>query len=87
MMARLLRHRLRVRVAGALPLALLALTLTGTSALGAQSSRPAAPADQGHSPAPQVGSLTAEHMTDPLGIDSGQPLLGWVISSAVSEPT
>ena len=82
MMARLLRHRLRVRVAGALPLALLALTLTGTSALGAQSSRPAAPADQGHSPAPQVGSLTAEHMTDPLGIDSGQPLLGWVISSA-----
>jgi len=32
--------------------------------------------------APAVGSLTAEHMNDPLGIDTGSPQLGWVISSA-----
>ena len=32
-------------------------------------------------PAPVVGSLTTEHMTDPLGIDTSHPLLGWVITS------
>jgi alpha-L-rhamnosidase len=31
---------------------------------------------------PQVGSLTTEHMTNPLGIDTSRPLLGWVITSA-----
>ncbi len=30
---------------------------------------------------PHVGSLTADHIADPLGIDSSQPLLGWVITS------
>src|ERR1700722_1960879 len=35
-----------------------------------------------HSSALAVGSLTAEHMTNPLGIDTGTPQLGWVISSA-----
>src|SRR3954454_5245208 len=29
-----------------------------------------------------VGSLTTEHMTNPLGIDTSRPLLGWVITSA-----
>src|SRR6266702_3915969 len=33
-------------------------------------------------PPPLVGSLTTEHMTNPLGIDTGRPLLGWVITSA-----
>jgi alpha-L-rhamnosidase len=43
----------------------------------------AAPAaSSADSPPPQVGSLTTEHMTNPLGIDTGRPLLGWVITSA-----
>jgi alpha-L-rhamnosidase len=29
-----------------------------------------------------VGSLTTEHMTNPLGIDTSHPQLGWVITSA-----
>jgi alpha-L-rhamnosidase len=29
-----------------------------------------------------AGSLTAEHLTDPLGIDTGHPQLGWVITSS-----
>ena len=33
-------------------------------------------------PPPLVGSLTTEHMTDPLGIDTSRPQLGWVITSA-----
>jgi alpha-L-rhamnosidase len=33
-------------------------------------------------PPPVVGSLTTEHMTNPLGIDTSHPLLGWVITSA-----
>lgn len=70
----LLPRRLRIGVAGALPLALLALTLTGTSALGAQSSR--------LSTMVQVTSLTTQHLSDPLGIDASHPLLGWVITSA-----
>ncbi len=78
----LLTRRLRVGVAGALPLALLALTFTGASAFGAQSSRQVSTIDQVGSPAPQVGSLTTDHLTDPLGIDASQPLLGWVITSA-----
>src|SRR6266508_2112671 len=28
-----------------------------------------------------VGSLTTEHMTNPLGIDTSPPQLGWVITS------
>jgi hypothetical protein len=64
---------LRVGAAGVLPLTLAMLTLTAGSALGAQSSS---------WPAPVVGSLTTEHLTDPLGIDTRKPLLGWVITSA-----
>jgi len=30
----------------------------------------------------RVGSLTTEHMSDPLGIDTGSPQLGWIITSA-----
>ena len=37
---------------------------------------------QASAPAPAVGSLTTEHMTDPLGIDTGSPQLGWIITSA-----
>ena len=36
---------------------------------------------QASAPAPAVGSLTTEHMTDPLGIDTGSPQLGWIITS------
>src|SRR5207244_1217534 len=28
-----------------------------------------------------VGSLTTQHMTRPLGVDTSRPLLGWVITS------
>ena len=66
-------RRLRLGAAITLPLALLALALTGASAPGAQASA---------AQAPVVGSLTTEDVTNPLGIDSGQPDLGWVISSA-----
>jgi len=73
---------LRVGAAAVLPLALLMLGLTGASAFGAQSSAQASSAAQAGSPAPVVSSLTTADMTDPLGIDSSQPLLGWIITSA-----
>lgn len=79
---KLLTRRLRVGAAAVLPLALLAVGLTGASALGAQSSPQADSLAQASSPAPSVSSLTTENMTDPLGIDASQPLLGWVITSA-----
>ena len=47
--------------------------VAGVSAPAASSADP---------PPPVVGSLTAEHMTNPLGIDTGRPRLGWVITSA-----
>jgi alpha-L-rhamnosidase len=78
----LLTRRLRVGSAVVLPLALLVLALTGASAPGAQSSPQAGSAAQASSPAPVVSSLTTDTMTNPLGIDSTQPLLGWVITSA-----
>ena len=70
--SRLLTRRSRAvaAVVLSLTLALLGLTFTGTSAFGAQSSPPV------------VSSLTTGNMTDPLGIDTSQPLLGWIISSA-----
>jgi alpha-L-rhamnosidase len=68
-----LTRRLRVGTAVVLPLSLLVLALTGASAPGAQSST---------AQAPVVGSLTTEDVTNPLGIDSAQPDLGWVITSA-----
>lgn len=74
----LLTRRVRVFAAGVLPLALAVLTLTGASAPGAQSPRQAGPGQ----PAPQVSSLTADHVSDPLGIDTSHPLLSWVINSA-----
>src|ERR687891_79212 len=37
-----------------------------------------APAASSADLAPVVGSLTTEHMTNPLGIDTARPLLGWV---------
>src|SRR6266545_3665651 len=40
----------------------------------------ASPADP---PPLLVGSLTTEHMTNPLGIDTRHPQLGWVTTSAV----
>src|SRR6266700_2412564 len=64
------RSRAVAAVVLSLTLALLGLTFTGTSAFGAQPSQPV------------VSSLTTENMTDPLGIDTSQPLLGWVINSA-----
>ena len=78
----LVTRRLRIGIAAVLPLALLVLALTGASAPGAQSSQHAGSATQASSPAPVVGSLTTEDLTNPLGIDSSQPLLGWVITSA-----
>ena len=70
-----LTRRLRAAAAVVLPLtlALLGLTFTGASALGAQPAQSAKPA---------VTELTTNSVTDPLGIDSSQPLLGWVITSA-----
>ena len=32
--------------------------------------------------APRVASLTTDHLADPLGIDTSQPLLGWVVTSS-----
>jgi len=75
-------RRLRIGIAAALPLALLVLALTGASAPGAQSAPQAGSTPAASSPAPVVGSLTTEDLTNPLGIDSGQPPLGWVITSA-----
>ena len=80
--SKLVTRRLRVGTAAVLPLALLVLALTGASAASAQSSPQAGSAAQANSPAPAVSSLTTEDMTNPLGIDSSQPLLGWVITSA-----
>ena len=77
-----LTRRLRDGAAVVLPLALLAVGLTGASALGAQSSQHADSVVQASSPTPRVSSLTTENMTDPLGIDTSQPLLGWVTTSA-----
>jgi alpha-L-rhamnosidase len=73
------RRRLRAAAAGVLALALGVLTLTGATTASALPSRQAAlpgPAT------PVAGSLTTDHSTDPLGIDDGHPLLGWVITSA-----
>jgi alpha-L-rhamnosidase len=69
-----------LRVAGAivLPLALLVLALTGASAPGATSATAQPPTAQPL----VVGSLTTGDVTNPLGIDSSQPDLGWVITSA-----
>ena len=61
----------RARVAAVSALALAASVLPGAAPLAS-----AAPATI------QVGSLTAEHMTDPLGIDTSRPLLGWVTNSS-----
>lgn len=75
---KLLTRLLRAFAAGVLPLTLLGLTFTSAPALGAQS-----PQGAGLGPwSPRVSSLTTEHITDPLGIDTSHPLLGWVITSA-----
>jgi len=50
---------------------LVAVAIVGTGTAGASSA----------SSPPVVDSLTTEHMVDPLGIDTGTPLLGWVITS------
>jgi alpha-L-rhamnosidase len=62
-------RRLRAGVAGVLALALFVLL-------------PTAPAAVAESANLQVGSLTAQHLTDPLGIDASHPLLGWVITAS-----
>jgi alpha-L-rhamnosidase len=90
--SKLVTRRLRAGTAAVLPLALLVLALTGASAASAQSSRqtdsaspqagPAGPASRSSSPGPVVSSLTTQDTTNPLGIDSSQPLLGWIITSA-----
>jgi alpha-L-rhamnosidase len=71
-------RRLRVGAAVVLPLTLLVLALTGASAPGAPGAQSSAQAAS----APVVSSLTTQDMTNPLGIDASQPLLGWVINSA-----
>ena len=38
-------------------------------------------ASSADTPSPVVGSLTTEHMTNPLGIDTSHPLFGWVVTS------
>ena len=62
-----------------LSLALGVLTLTGATTASALPSRQAAPPAQA-----DAERQLAHHrpLTDPLGIDSSQPLLGWVINSA-----
>jgi alpha-L-rhamnosidase len=80
--SKLVTRRLRVGAAVVLPLALVVLALTGAAAPSAQSSPQAGSAAHANSPAPVVSSLTTEDTTNPLGIDSTQPLLGWVITSA-----
>src|SRR4051794_23188454 len=60
-----------------------ALALTAVAALiGWFAADVSAPAASAASPPPLVGSLTTEHLTDPLGIDTSHPQLGWVITSA-----
>jgi alpha-L-rhamnosidase len=67
-------RRLRAGAAILLPLALTVLALTSVPGPSARASA--------RSSAPVAGSLTTENMTDPLGIDASQPLLGWVDTSA-----
>jgi len=55
--------------------------VAGALVLAAFASPAAAPSADAAAAAVQVGSLTAEHTTDPLGIDTGHPLLGWVVTS------
>ena len=62
-------RRLRIGVAGALSLALFMLLPSSPAAVAASANL-------------QVGSLTTEHLADPLGIDTSSPLLGWVITSS-----
>src|SRR6266567_3300678 len=61
-----------------------ALALTAVAILigwfGVGVSAPAA--SSADPPPPVVGSLTTEHMANPLGIDTSRPQLGWVITSA-----
>lgn len=73
------RFRLvRCGPSGAPALALAAVTLLiAWLIVGVQSS-----AAGSAEPPLQVGSLTAEHMTNPLGIDTGHPLLGWIVTSS-----
>src|SRR5262245_59220510 len=61
-----------------------ALALTAVAVLiGWFAADVSAPAAGSGPPRPlPVGSLTTEHMTDPLGIDNSHPQLGWVITSA-----
>ncbi|HVV20253.1 MAG TPA: family 78 glycoside hydrolase catalytic domain [Pseudonocardiaceae bacterium] len=60
-----------MRIAGAGVLALVLFLLLPTA--------PTAVAEQGGL---QVGSLTTQHVTDPLGIDTSHPLLSWVITAS-----
>ncbi|MHB1431783.1 MAG: family 78 glycoside hydrolase catalytic domain [Streptosporangiaceae bacterium] len=60
---------------------MLGLTFTGAPAFGTQSARQAS-VSSATSSAPLVDSLTTEHVTDPLGIGTSNPLLSWVITSA-----
>src|SRR5579859_1797571 len=76
------KRRLRAGAALALPLALVVVGLTGTAALGSPAFPQAGPPAPAGSPAPRVSSLTTQDMTDPLGIDASQPVLGWVVTSA-----
>ncbi len=55
-------------------LALATLTVAATGATGATVALDA-------TPPPQVGDLTAEHLSSPLGIDAARPLLGWQLDS------
>jgi alpha-L-rhamnosidase len=50
-------------------------------ALGALASPIAVPTADAAAATVRVGSLTADHTTDPLGIDNSRPLLGWVVTS------
>src|SRR5882672_10150447 len=60
-----------------LALALIAVaTLIGSLAVDGSAAAAAG------APSPQVGSPTTEHLTNPLGLDTSHPQLGWVITSA-----
>ncbi|MGH6655193.1 MAG: alpha-L-rhamnosidase N-terminal domain-containing protein, partial [Actinocrinis sp.] len=65
-----------------LPTRWLRAGVAGALALGVAASPIAAPAAGAATATVGVGSLTTEHMTDPLGIDSSHPLLGWVLTSS-----
>src|SRR5690242_1715339 len=60
-----------------------ALALTaGATLIGWLAVDVSAPAANSAAPPPLlVGSLTTEHLTNPLGIDTSHPQLGWVITS------